>query len=983
MAIAIFISIGVHSQNNHESMLATGDWYKINVLEQGIHKITYQHLEALGISMQNIIPANIQMFGNGGKMLPLTASAPAETDFEEIAIYVHGQNNSFFGPDDYILFYGENTTAVIYDENSGRVKHQLNYYADTSYYFLTFGSEPGRRIVTIPQPFADSTHTITSFPDYVFHEQQLVNLLHMGREWLGEEFNDQTPKNFVFNIPKMLPGSHATIHWEMAAYSPEITSFKLMLNGNLIDSMLLASSISPYTAARSAARIIEVQPPGNELTLSLHYDINDPDSKGWLNRLGINFMSELKAANNQFQFRDPYSVGPGNIGYFIIANASEHHKVWDISNHQFVAEIESNYMPANQTIEFRLPVEELREFIVFNQAQLIEPVGIVTVENQNIRGMQAAEMLIIYHPEFTAEVMDLVSFHETYTEILVNPIDVTKIFNEFSSGRQDVAAIRDMIRHFYDIGSSKNQGLQYVLMFGMGSYDYKNIHGNAGNMLHVFQSLNSFDQLQAYASDDFFALLEDGKGNWDAGNTVEILDVAIGRIPAKTITEARWVVDKIISYGSNPGRFGPWRTSYTFVADDGDMSLHMKMADSLSAVLESHNPIFNQSKIYLDEYELQQTASGPVYPDVNAAIVETINQGTSFFNYVGHATVEGLALEKVLTLEDIELMHNPDRLTTMIVMGCSFVNISDPLLVSVGNTMLLNEESGAISIIAPSVEVFSSPNFQFNKALFTMFEQAEGPQTFGELVRSTKNETLNIQNRRYSLLGDPAQALSLPLNRITVDSLNGMAIGSFNDTLYPSQQVLLKGAVSDRLGVPLLDFNGHIKLTVFDRAYTDTTRGNQNPPFVMSKRDIILLTAEGLVQNGLYELLFHLPSDLSQDYDSLKFSLYAYSGTADAAGFAYLMAGGSPSGIHDRDLTHELVRIYPTITKGIVNIEFESANHGFQELSIINMAGNEIKRLLIESQKHTQTDLSAFPPGIYIMVIHGQNIPVHRKIILN
>jgi hypothetical protein len=972
------------SQNNHTSLLSEGDWYKVKVVEQGVHKITYQHLESTGINMQNIIPANIRMFGNGGDMLPLTASAPAETDFEEIAIYVHGQNSGIFGPDDYILFYGESTTAVIYDESSGRMKHQLNYYADTSCYFLTIGSESGRRIATIPQPFADTTHTITSFPDYVFHEQQLVNLLHMGREWLGEEFNDQTPQNFVFNLPKMLPGSNATIHWEMAAYSPEITSFKLMLNGNLIDSMPINSSISPYTAAISSARTIEVQPTGNELTLTLHYDFNDPDSKGWLNRLGINFMSELKAGNDQIQFRDPYSVGPENIGYFIIADASEDHKVWDISNHQFVAEVESNFIPASQTIEFRLPVEELREFIVFSQAELIEPAGIVPFENQNIRGMQAAEMLIIFHPEFTAEVMDLKNFHETHTGLMVNTVDVTKIYNEFSSGKQDVAAIRNMIRLFNDKGSSKNQNLQYVIIFGMGSYDFKNIDGSSHNTVPVFQSLRSFDQVDAFASDDFFALLEDGKGNWDAANpTVDELDVAIGRITAKTTGEARWAVDKIISYGSNPDRFGPWRIHSTFIADDGDNSLHMRMSDSLSAIFDRHNPVYNQYKIYLDEYELEQTANGPAYPDVNVAIVDAINQGVSVFNYAGHSGKYGLARENVLTMDDIELMDNAQMLPVFFVFGSSFVNISDPETDYVGNRLLLNEHNGAVALLSPVSAVYAGSNYQFCSTLLTMFEQDEGPQSFGELVRSAKNETINIQNRRYSLLGDPALKLSLPVKRVTIDSLNGIAYESFSDTLHPSQQVIIKGKVTDRQGMHLTGFNGNILLNLYDRAYTDTTRGNQNPPHVFNKRDIILLTAETTVQNGVYELQFQLPSDLNQDYDSLKFSFYAFTDNADAAGFEYLMAGGSPSGMRKRDLNRETVKVYPSISKGPVNVVFTAADHNFSELRIINMAGNEVKRLDVEKQTRVQLDLSASPRGVYIMIIHGHDIPVHRKLILN
>ncbi|MEN9331597.1 MAG: hypothetical protein RLZZ94_687, partial [Bacteroidota bacterium] len=79
-----------------------------------------------------------------------------------------------------------------------------------------------------------------------------------------------------------------------------------------------------------------------------------------------------------------------------------------------------------------------------------------------------------------------------------------EIFNEFSSGAQDVAAIRDFVKMFYDRSVTLGTPPKYVLLFGDGSYDPKNRIGGNTNYLTTFQSENSISLIGSYTSDDFF-----------------------------------------------------------------------------------------------------------------------------------------------------------------------------------------------------------------------------------------------------------------------------------------------------------------------------------------------------------------------------------------------------------------------------------------------------------------------------------------------
>jgi hypothetical protein len=970
------------SQGNDPSLLSEGNWYKIKVVEPGVYRLTYGNLFNLGINMLDLDPANIRMYGNGGSMLPHTASAPAAEDFEEIAIYVHNQASGVFNFFDYILFYGTNTTTRHLDEETGFYHHQLNYFADTTVYFLTIGDSPGKRIDTVFQTSDTPTDKIVTYKDYVFHEAENINLLKSGREWFGEEFTDGGPQSFPFNITGLFDSERVTIHWRVAAISPVESYFELRLNGVWMDSLAIEPVTNSFEPVKDNTGMVSFFTDSPNLNLTLNYSHPDPEAIGWLDYISVNFHRDLRMAGEQFHFREPEIYGPDIIAHFTISDGTDDLMVWDVTDHNNTSSVETTFYEETRWLDFIIPLEELREFVSFSPRELMTPAKMGAMVNQDIRGLPAADMLIISHSTLMSEAEVLADFHSSHSGLTVHTIDVTKIYNEFSSGKQDVTAIRDMIRLFYDKAAAKNQSLQYVLMFGMGSYDYKDRITPNTNLVPVYQSLNSLNPTLAYASDDFFASLEDGKGNWDVTITAEALDVAIGRLPAKTVQEAKDMVDKIVHYASNPDRYGKWRNVYTLVADDGDNSVHMAKAEILSENIENNNPNFNIHKIYLDEYELETTPDGPRYPEVNEAIKQALNQGTVVFNFIGHSGPIGLASEQVLTSDDIQALDNLDNLPLFIVLGGKYVNISDPGELYQGNELMLQNEQGAVAVIAPTTYVYSNPNAAFNTALANFTHTNSGPVTFGKIIQQAKNELSHIQGRRYALLGDPAMHLTLPDHTAVIDSVIGIAFQVFADTLAPGQEVAIKGSVIDQDGVVISGFNGTIELTVYDRAYEVTTQGNQNDAFVLMKRDNEITTVEAAVEAGSFAVQFMLPEDLSRDYDLLKLSWYAMADDIDAAGANFLVAGGGPFGIGDNLIAEGLVRIYPTVTSDIVYIDFTKQRHGFTKISVVDLTGNELISQNIAGEGKVQLNLAKLPAGVYIAFIKGDAGSVRQKIIV-
>ena len=87
------------SRYAESSVLSVGDWYKIQVEQSGIHKITYEQLVEMGVKN----PANVSVFGYGGAQLPEAFSKPYIDDLPQLSIYMEKGTDGVFGKGDYIL----------------------------------------------------------------------------------------------------------------------------------------------------------------------------------------------------------------------------------------------------------------------------------------------------------------------------------------------------------------------------------------------------------------------------------------------------------------------------------------------------------------------------------------------------------------------------------------------------------------------------------------------------------------------------------------------------------------------------------------------------------------------------------------------------------------------------------------------------------------------------------------------------------------
>ncbi len=432
---------------------------------------------------------------------------------------------------------------------------------------------------------------------------------------------------------------------------------------------------------------------------------------------------------------------------------------------------------------------------------------------------------------------------------------------------------------------------RYLLLFGDASYDVKDRVPSNTNLVPTYQSKTSLHPVSSYATDDYYGLLDANEGD-NIASSGQLLDIAIGRLPVKNAQEAAVVVNKIIHYASSSATLGDWRNRMCFVADDEDNNLHLnQVEDGLTDYLSNHYPSYNLQKVYLDAYQQESTPAGGRYPEVNNAILSQLFKGTMIMNYTGHGGESGWAHEHIFNTEDINKLNNKDKLPLFITATCSFSRYDNPEKDAGGELLLLNPDGGAIALMTTVRIVNAGGNYNLNiKFLENLFEPFNGEiPTFGEVALRAKNAINGgVNNRNFTLLGDPALRLPYPEHVISIDSINGQLLGSSSsDTIKALQKITISGNLKDKNGVALNNFNGIIYPTIYDKASEVTTLGNDPGSSAknFSVRNNVIYKGKASVKNGKYSFTFITPKDIAQNFGYGKLSFYADNNIDDAAGF--------------------------------------------------------------------------------------------------
>ncbi|RZK09536.1 MAG: type IX secretion system sortase PorU, partial [Flavobacterium sp.] len=881
------------------SVLTSGDWYRFYVEKSGVYRLSKSFLQQLGVNLNGLNPRSIKIYGNGGRMVPHSNAVDYPSDLEENAIQVVGEEDQVFNDQDYILFYAEGT-----DNWSQENLSHNNLYENKSYYYINVQGGFGKRINPMPSITSNAT-PITIFDDYQYHELDLVNIGRLGRRWFGEEFSFVNQKSYNFEFPNIVTAEQINFRIVTAVDAPSATSFNVKANGTQIGSLNIAAPANGFDGFYREAQANYQFTASSSIKIDIEFNNGGvPSSKGYLDYIVLMAKRSLQGYGKQFRFQYDAASTMTGFGEFQFSNASTIAQVWDITDIYNV----SSFKNENQgSFSFKASLGEVRKYVAVDQQDYYSPLrdSRPKVVNQNIKGtifknaqgqFQDIDYLIVTPAFLNTSAEKLANFHRSYSNLNVKVVNLENIYQEFSSGKQDIGAIRNFVKYVYKNASADTKRVKYLNLFGDASFDFKDRIPNNTNMVPIYHALvGSVEGGSSFCSDDFFVLMDDNEGGNVNGTG---LDVAVGRMIVSSVQQADEMVNKVIEYYDQKS-YGNWRNNLVFIADDPDISKPGDTELQYFQNLEADNvfiqkPFFNVKKILIDSYLQETAAGGDRYPKARTEIFEAFEKGALVFNYLGHGGEDGLAAERIWEKSDGENLNNRYKYPVFITLTCTYSRFDNPYRKTGGEFTYLNPKGGAIAMLTTVRSIGQDEAQKFNPVLSKYLYSFGSNQyvSLGEALRLAKSEkSTNV----VVCIGDPALMLAIPKPKVILTKVNDMPITGPIDDLKSLAYVKLSGQVVDENNNLLPNYMGELAVSIFDKNINKNTLRNdfvdalvdivQGPggqstrvyantlPFVALGETIFRGNAS--VSNGQFEFGFVVPRDIRVPVGNGRVSFYA------------------------------------------------------------------------------------------------------------
>ncbi len=886
------------AQGVSHSALRDGEWWRVRITGAGIYELAGSTMS--GMTGCNV--SDIMVCGSMGGELATTNGERRPADLEEMAIEVHDNDgDGIFDNEDRIVFYATGADGWHYDEATARFVHKRHHYSTANYVYVSHRQGSHKRI-TAAESLTTTGNAVTTARMLEVHDVDQVNTHQSGQIWVGERFNSNSREQ---SIPITLPSTRsgqATVRYALASVSTAPSTFKVTIGGQTE-----THSVGGYRLyGTNTVTLPASASTSSTINTNIQFTPGENMATGYLDYIEVDAEVKLRAGGTQLF----YSTYPtGEVSRYSVAEASSATKVWDVTDYNNVAVMPTTV--EGSTLTFTALNDTARRYVVFSNGEAISASSIQKVSNQDLHGASLPDMVIVCNSTLRSAAERVANIHSIHDNMEVLVVTQEEVFNEFSSGQKDPMAIREMLRHYRRRAVEEGgRTVSHLMLFGKGTYDNRNLTESSIPTLVTYQTEVSFDDDgSSITTDDIFTYLEDGE-DVGIGTT---MDVAVGRLPAKSLSEANHLVDKIERYITksdlpNKEIRGDWRNIVALLADDADPSCPHDTSFTTSSeyvaknILAKH-PQMNIDKIYADSYAQQSGADGSFYPDVNNALKKRMDYGCLLLNYIGHGSSQYIGTERFMMKSNISSYQNKESLPYFITSTCTFGRHDDPAETCGGEEFVLADGGGIACLAAsrPISHVMAVNNDMIMYAL-------DANNTIGEAVRLAKNRRYTTQ--ALVLLGDPAIKLDIPTNRAVVTQINDKAVDSLSDdTALVLSTVTVEGEIRGADGELMSDFEGDLYPLVYDRAREARTLANDNDncevPFL--QQNSLLYRGHTNIEGGRFAFRFTVPRDVPYRFDYSRISLYAKSSVDDATGaYTRLVLGGYDESVDLREVRPEL-----------------------------------------------------------------------------
>ena len=823
---------------------------KIAIEDEGIYLITGRDLQESGIELADFDPLTARLLYGGGRALPLPIEHEPNDQLVEQAILIDDGGDGRFDADDEILFYAEPLARWEYHGSQGEYSFRRNLYTKQNIYWLEIaGAQMGLRHAVRDGSLQASDPQVVTDHRVREHVETEAKILiqtfsvRSGYEWYWEEFQGNA-RNFSTAVRDAVD-EPVDIRIRFYGWTFQDHPFSVKWNDEEIGkisyfgSQVDSSEFRAEAGAREGVNHLGLVHENKHLTRLDWYEIE--------------YSRLLSAQRSELRFDGV--VGSEVLEYHLTGFRQEQPRIFEFSD-ELAEIVDFVHDPVAGTVRFQdAAAPAPRSYLVAGEERWKKPISVELDRSTNLRRAgQGANYLVITHRDFLAAAERLAAWRaqdERHgTALSSRVVDVADIYDEFSGGLVDPAAIRNFMKF---AAENWDPAPLYVVLLGDGSYDYKNNSGTSpGNWIPPYQDGES-------TYDEWYVRV--------AGDD-RIPDMAIGRLTVQTAAEADLVVDKLIDYDSELEE-GAWRSRVLLIADDlhnsdkpGEVeSWFLWDAERMaSGFLPAR---LDLRKLYLAQFPLE----GRLKPRARDEFLQRFNEGALIVTYLGHGNWQTLAHEQMfVTSRDLGDVANGSRLPFMFMAASQVGPFDDPVRSSMPEDLLKLPSGGVIGMISATRVGFHHSNmtlaYMFHDRMYRSEREAVpvglGLMEAKQLVQISEIDRVNVQ--RYSLIGDPAMRLASPRYRVILVA---------PDTLRALGAVHISGRIVDQQGNFANDFNGEVLVNAFDSALASQLDG-----FTYVQLGSPLFRANLNVENGRFETEFRVPKDIT--YRGVRGRVSAY-----------------------------------------------------------------------------------------------------------
>lgn len=375
--------------------------------------------------------------------------------------------------------------------------------------------------------------------------------------------------------------------------------------------------------------------------------------------------------------------------------------------------------------------------------------------------------LLYIAPAAFAEALTPLVAHRQAQGYSVRVVDVQAIYDAWSFGQIAPDAIRNFLRY---AAATWSVAPNAVTLVGDGTSDPLN-YAQRNNTTFVPPYLAMVDPwIGETACETCYVQLD---GDTPLADTLP--DLALGRLPVKSVDELKGVVAKILAYESVPAD-QIWRSRVLYVADNTDTAGNFAAFAQESAAQLPRG--LSVEGIFYDPAatpNLRWHEADPL--KARDRVMATLSAGVGIVNYVGHSSqwqwaVTGPPLspgqpddkQYLLGLYDVDELQNKARPSIVLEMTCLTAAFQTPAFsgTSIDERLLLKPDGGAVAVWGSSGLGVAHGHEALQRGFYqTLWSAPPMSATMGTLTLGgyrtllTESGCCEDALRTFLVLGDP------------------------------------------------------------------------------------------------------------------------------------------------------------------------------------------------------------------------------------